>query len=194
MNKITQVEDILEYLTSYSITQGTIHSDDKGIWIQHGESYRSRLSTEIFYYNVIIHETTLDLLESKRTAFLKVKNTMDYDPSEWQQGGSINVNDGSSFDIDDDVTGATSGATGTIYKIDTNILYLKNVTGTWQSGETISDGDDSSSTTSSTLTSWTFPHWMKVDIKREDYDIEYNGNVGGDFFLWLEYEAGWSLT
>lgn len=66
---------------------------------------------------------------------------------------SIAVTSSLTFVIGLTVTGTTSEATGVVTaKPDASTLLLAEVTGTWESGETITDTEAHSSTTSSALT------------------------------------------
>lgn len=66
---------------------------------------------------------------------------------------AIKVSDSSTFVVGLTVTGTTSQATGVIIAkpADAKTLVLAEVTGTWESGETITDTGGHSSTTSSAL-------------------------------------------
>ena len=77
-----------------------------------------------------------------------------YGPDGVQKSGYINVSSSSTFTAGWTVTGATSGATGFIIsKPSGTSLELQQVTGVWESGETITsaDGIGTSLTTSALL-------------------------------------------
>jgi len=68
------------------------------------------------------------------------------------KAGCISVSASTSFTTGLTVTGATSGATGYVKsKPDGTTLELQQVTGVWQSGETIEDTGSGTSTTTSLL-------------------------------------------
>ena len=73
------------------------------------------------------------------------------DPNE-KSAGEISVVSSTDFTVGLIVTGGTSGATGVIMeKPNATTLRLKQVTGVWQSGETITDTGSGTSTTTSVL-------------------------------------------
>ncbi len=194
MTHIDQMEDILEELTSYTITQGEIQTGYDGIWIQPNDTMVNTLTMEeVEFYDIIVIESTLALLQTKKQAFLKAKTLLDFNYNDFDARGYIAVADGSLFDLNDTVEGGTSGATGTVFKIVSNTLYLKDVVGVWQSGEAITDSVDSTSSTTSTLMPLSFPYYITNKMIRYDYPVDYNSNVGGDFITWLQFEARWSL-
>ena len=193
MAHIDQVEEILETITSYTLTQGEIQATATGIWLSPSPVIGSLSLEEVEYFDIVIIEATLALLEAKKTAFLKVKSNLLFAPATWNNCGSIAVVDGTVFAVDDALEGGTSSATGIVYKIVSNTLYLKTVTGVWQSGETITDGGTHTSTTTSTLTDTIFPFFMDSFLTQYRYDVLYNVSVGGLFAATFRIEARWAL-
>ena len=191
MAHIDQVEEILEDLTSYSIVAGAIESTSTGIWIQPSQIYNTFSFNETEYFDIVVIEDNLTALELKKTALLKIKTTLDFDYNDYDAKGYISVADGSVFDLDDNVVGSTSAATGTVYKIETNTLYIKNITGTWETAETITDGGTATSTTTSIITPLEFPYYLTNKLIQYEYDLDHNASVGGTFVLWIRYEARW---
>lgn len=75
-----------------------------------------------------------------------------FDPAGLQKCGNISVVASASFTADLIVTGGTSGATGYIAsKPDATTLELREITGTFVSGETVTDSGAGTSTTTSAL-------------------------------------------
>ena len=75
------------------------------------------------------------------------------DPNRAIKAGRISVLASTSFTFGLTVTGGTSGATGVVIdKPDATTLHLQQVTGTWVSGETITDTGSGESETDSALT------------------------------------------
>lgn len=75
------------------------------------------------------------------------------DPKGVIKAGNISVVASASFTDGLLVTGGTSGATGIVMeKPDATTLHLQQVTGTWESGEAITDTGAGESTTTSALT------------------------------------------
>ncbi len=75
-----------------------------------------------------------------------------FDPDGLQKCGNISVVASASFTADLVVTGGTSGATGYITsKPDATTLELREITGTFVDGETVTDATPGTSTTTSAL-------------------------------------------
>ena len=187
MNHIDQVVDIIYDLTGYTPVKNDFY-DYSTIYISPSLVSPNLDLIDVEYFNAFLKEKTLAAIETMKRELLRLR--WDYS---YSQRGYLSVLDGSTFDEGDNVIGGTSGATGTVYKIDGNTLYLKNVEGTWQSGENITDNDDSTSTTSSLLHTLSFPFFIDVKVTRFNYDVSYNESVGTDFFLELRIEGRWSL-
>jgi len=132
-------------------------------------------------------------LQTIKKQLLDVKTSLDFAFKNFDARGYITVTNGALFDLDDTVAGGTSSATGTVYAIDGNTLYLKDVTGTWQSGEVITDSVDSTSSTTSTLTTILFPYYITNKLVNYNYNLDNNANVGATNSLWIRMEARWDL-
>ena len=193
MPHIDEVQSIIDEITSYTLIQSTVNATYAGVYIQPSPIWNSESYTEIEFLDIVVIESTLALLQTKKKALLRCKTTLDFDYNEYGARGTINVLDGTQFAIADALAGDTSLATGTVYNIDGNTLYLKYITGTWQNGEVITDGATHSSTTSSLITELTYPFFLDTSFLRYDYTIDYNTSVGGQFACWIRLEARWTL-
>jgi len=145
---------------------------------------------ELEYYDVIIRTQSLDLLESEKKSVQRCKTNVDFDYNNFDARGSITVVSSAGYAITDACIGQTGGATGTIYEIDGNTIYLKDVTGTWQDNELLTAGG---TLTTSTLTVIAFPFFLDNMLERKDYDLDYNESVGGEFWVWIRIEARWTF-
>ena len=193
MNHIDQLELILEEITSYTIIQSKINAASEGVWIQPSNIYNTFTFEETEFFDIVVLESTLTLLQTKKKALLRCQTLLDFDWNSYDARGYIGVADGTQFAVNDDLTGGTSLATGTVYEIDGNTLKLKNVTGTWQSGEVISDGATHTSTTTSVLIPYGFPFYLNTTLVRYDYPVDVNASVGGTYACWIRIEARWAI-
>ena len=183
------MKTILDEITGYTIILGA--SEDVGIYLAPSKIASSMNFEAQDFYRLIIHESNLTALESKMAALQRVKTNLDFDYNDYDNRGYITVTDASGFSVDDDITGVTSGATGTIYKIDGSILYLKDndeSAGTWQIGEVVGG-----TTVASTFTTTLFPFWLFNTVIDKQYTIQSYVDAHGEWWAWIRFEARWAL-
>ena len=185
---IDQVKDILEQLTGYTVVISKVRMAI-GVYISPSKFYETADYDAIEYFDVSVIESTEALLAAKKKKLLSAKNNIDFDYNDFDARGYITVSDGTDFSLDDDIVGDTSAATGTVYKIEGNILFLKTITGVWEVEDIIAK----TATCLSAATTITFPSYLMNELIRYDYDIDVNEDVGGKFACWIRFNARWSL-
>jgi len=189
MNRLEKLQHIIQEVTSLSLTLGLVKDAGIGNWIGPSPVVNTLSFEDVYFYDVVVLNEDQDTFESDMSTLLRCKTTLDFDYNDFDSRGYISVTDGTEFSVTDTITGGTSGATGTIYKIDGNTLYLKDITGTWQNPEAILTY--SSSTTSLAITTL-FPFFLNVTKVEERYDVETDyseASMSG----WLRFEARWAL-
>ncbi len=188
MNHIDEVEAIIEEITSQSISQQDFIDGNTGMYLSPSDYVNTMHLEEVYYYDLVLYDESLDDFESISNSLLRCKTNLDFNYNNFDARGYISVSNGLLFSVDDEITGATSNATGTIYKIVDDTLYLKDVTGTWQSGETITGY---SATTTTTLITTIFPYYINVKKVKEYYnpsDLPMKS-----CYAWFRFEARWTL-
>jgi len=85
---------------------------------------------------------------ARRCFFTQFENINSSDTPD-EQGSTIVVASGAGFAAGQTVTGATSGDTAVIERVDTDTLYVKDITGGFSVGETLNSSGGASSTVSS---------------------------------------------
>ena len=190
MTHTDQVEDILEQITSYNIIQGEIFEDSTSISLQPSRNvFISEQLEEIEFFNITITEDTYEELETKKKAFLRAKTNLDFDYNDFDARGYISVSDGTDFLVDDAIVGTTSGATGTVYRIVDDVLYLKSITGTWE----VEAINGKTATCLSAATTINFPYYIMNSLVRFYPSVNINVGVGGTFRGFIRFEARWGL-
>ena len=189
MNRLEMLEHILGEVTNLSLTQGLIKDAAIGSWIAPSPVVNTLSFEDVYFYDVIAKREAQSTFETDMSLLLRCKTNLDFNYNDFDSRGYIGVTDGSEFTVTDAITGGTSGATGTVYKIDGNTLYLKDVTGTWQNPEAILTY---SSSTTTTLIVTLYPFFLNVIKIQERYDVEtdYSNEAQAG---WLRYEARWAL-
>ena len=186
---INQVEDILEELTGYSITQSKIDVAYEDIFIMPSDFFDTEHLEEIEFFDLVIIESSLANLQTKKKEILSAKTTLDFNFNNFDARTYITTSDGTDFSLSDAIVGTTSGATGTVYKIVGNVVYLKNTTGTWQT-ESI---NGKTATCIGTATTITFPFYIDNELMGYNYPLDFSSLVGGDFNCWIRIEGRWVL-
>jgi len=186
MSHIDEIEAILEELTSESIIQSRITSGT-GIWLYPSLIAQSIDYNEKYFYVIKIISESASNLETLITKFLKCRTNIDFNYNDFNMRGSILSSNGSDFALDDDIVGTTSGATGTIYKIDDETLYLKDITGIWE----VEAINGKTATCLSTKTTILFPHYLNVN-KLEEFFDDYDNPIK-EYVSLFRFEGSWSL-
>lgn len=187
---IDQLHAILEQLSTYTLIISKIQMGTSGVFIQpSSEIFSTGVLNEIEFFDVWIIENTAALFATKKTKLLKAKTNNAFDYNDFDARGYITVSDGTDFAVDDAIVGTTSGATGTVYKIDSNTLYLKTITGTWE----VEAITGKTATCLSVATSIQFPHYLENKLVSFVRPVDFDVSVGAKFACWIRFEARWQL-
>jgi len=127
MAHINELKAILKEITLETITIGRIKDSPTGVYISPSDFINSLTLEEVYFYDVILKKELLIDLETAQTKFLRCKTNIDFDYNDFDSRGYISVDNGLEFTVNDEIWGTTSGAGGTIYRIQENTLYLKDV-------------------------------------------------------------------
>ena len=189
MSHIDDLQTIIEEITGYTLIQTDYIEDTTAIYLQPSRIVRSEDYEEFEFFNITVLEDTAEELAIKKKALLRLKTNLDFNYNNFDARGSITVTDGTDFAVTDAIVGTTSGATGTVYKIVDNTLYLKDITGTWQ----VEAINGKTATCTSTQTVILFPFYIMNSLVDYVPDININEAVGGNFRGWIRFEARWAL-
>ena len=189
MNHIDYLEQILEEITGYTIVQQVNETVDIEFYLTPADIPSKGHLEAAEYYNLVIRTDTLDKMHTYKKALLRIKTILDFDYNDFDERGYIETSDGTDFSVTDAIVGAVSGATGTVYKIVDDRLYLKDITGVWQ----VEAITAKTATCTSTETEILFPFFLDVELISIYYPVEYNEDVGAVFAVRLRYEAVWTL-
>ena len=186
---INQLHAILEQLSTYDVSITKIKQLPSGCSLRPSDVFNTADYEEIEFFDLIIIESTYVLLQTKKTKCLKIKTNNLFDYNDFDARGYITVSDGTDFSIADAIVGTTSSATGTVYKIDGNTLYLKTITGTWQ----VESINGKTATCTSAQVVILFPFYIWNTLVDYSPDIDISELVGGKFAAWIRFEARWAL-
>lgn len=165
MSRIDDIAQILKENTSESIQVTDnfnifdFDGSDYAIVLTPSNSVLGEIYSDIDIFTVTIYAPTKATLTSKKADILKCKSLY---PTGYSHSTRIYfiVDDATGFAVDDSIS---SGAnTGTCYKVDGSTLYLKEVSGTFATGNTISNGTATATLTTNS-TNLPFPFYLDVE-------------------------------
>ena len=123
------------------------------------------------FFQVVIFSELIATLETKRLLLLKI-DTLHPEGYKYTDRVYFTVDSATEFSVGETLTDQTSGATGTIYQISTNTVYLKNVNGTFGNGNTVTDGSNPTTITSDQV-ALTFPEYFGILQRDKDPDNKW---------------------
>lgn len=187
MSKIDCMKAIIQILTGYTVIFG--NGQDTGVYISPSPMVDSNDYELIDFFDVVVVETSLANLETKEHELLSLKTNVDFNYNDFNAMGYIIVSDGTDFAVSDAIVGTTSGATGTVYRIVDNTVYLRKITGVWQ----VEDINGKTATCLSAATTIVFPFYITNKKMNKGYTIDEDQTTMGQWFYWIRFEARWTL-
>lgn len=136
---------------------------------------------EIDLFDLYIIAPTAATRELKRTNLCKAKSTYPNGYTYNNDRGYFTVASATGFTVGGNISTDAGASTATIYAISGNTIYVKDIVGSFDLGDTITDGVDSTPLTSVT-TAVNFPFY--IDIHPRDQTSQW---------IRLEITAGWTL-
>jgi len=136
---------------------------------------------EIDLFDLYIIAATAATRELKRTALCKVKTTYPNGYTYNNDRGYFTVTSATGFAVGGNITTDAGASTATIYSISGNTIYVKDIVGSFDLGDTITDGVDSTTLTSNT-TAVNFPFYLEIHPRDQTAQ-----------WVRLEITAGWVL-
>lgn len=136
---------------------------------------------EIDLYDLYIISSTIATRELKRTNICKAKSIYPNGYTYNNDRGYFTVASATGFAVGGSISTDAGASTATIYSISGNTIYVKDIVGSFDLGDTITDGVDSTTLTSNT-TAVIYP--FIIDIQPQEQS---------DSWIRLEISARWAL-
>jgi len=187
MSRIDQIAQIILEETSETVqvldnpADYEIGAADYALILSPSQSLLAGYYEEIDLYDLYIISPTIATRELKRTNLCKAKSIYPNGYAYNNDRSYFTVASATGFAVGGSISTDAGASTATIYSISGNTIYVKDIVGSFDLGDTITDGVDSTTLTSNS-TAVIFP--FVIDIQPMEQS---------DAWIRLEISARWAL-